>query len=104
MGLRALLNNEKVQKELQLVDDQKTKVAEAVKESSKELSTALRDSFSSLPRDLSPEKRQTKMLELMKNNQDKLLKKIGKILLPKQFERLKELQIQSQGPMALSEP
>jgi len=97
--LLPLLNNEKVQKELELVDDQKTKLNELANEQR----TAMRELFSSM-QDLSPEERQTKMQEAMKENQDKLQKKLADILLPNQLARLKEIQLQAEGPMALANP
>jgi delta 1-pyrroline-5-carboxylate dehydrogenase len=95
MGLLMLVQNEKVQKELEIVDDQKTKLTEL----STEQRTAMRDMFTSM-QDLSQEERQTKMQEM----QDKFQKKLADILLPKQLERLKEIQLQAEGPMALANP
>ena len=100
MGIFSILNNERVQKELELSDDQKTKVAEAVKESS----AAMDDSLSSLTPGPDRQAMQTKMAELTKDNQDKLMKKLGEILQPKQLQRLKEIQIQVEGPIALLSP
>jgi hypothetical protein len=104
MGKISLLNNEKLQQELDLSDDQKTKVAEAVGEASNAISTGMRKSFSSSPRNISPQERADIREKLIKNNQDKFLKKLEKILLPKQFDRLKQIYLQRQGPMALSDP
>ncbi|MGD0517182.1 MAG: hypothetical protein ABSA26_06560 [Thermoguttaceae bacterium] len=104
MGKISLLNNEKLQQELDLSDDQKTKVAEAVGEASNAISTGMRKSFSSSPRNISPQEHADIREKLIKNNQDKFLKKLEKILLPKQFDRLKQIYLQRQGPMALSEP
>jgi hypothetical protein len=92
----ALLGNEKVQKELDLVDDQKKKIADL----EGEMRISMRDMFSSL-QDLSGEERMTKMQELMKENQDKMQKKLADILLPHQLDRLKQIQLQAEGPMAL---
>ncbi len=108
MGKIYLLNNEKLQQELDLSDEQKTKVTMAVGEASNAFSTAMKNSFSSLPRNISPQERTNRMEKLIKSNQDKFqdifLKKLEKILLPKQFDRLKQIYLQKQGPMALSEP
>ena len=108
MGKVYLLNNERLQQELDLTDEQKTKVAEAVGEASNGVSAAMKNSFSSLPRNISPQERTNRMEKLIKSNQnkfqDKFLKKMEKILLPKQFDRLKQIYIQQQGAMALSEP
>jgi Spy/CpxP family protein refolding chaperone len=94
MQLLTLALNDKVQKELEIVDDQKTKLTEL----STEQRTAMRDVFSN--QDLSQEDRQTKMRDL----QDKFQKKLADILLPKQLDRLKQIQLQAEGAMALSNP
>ena len=57
----------------------------------------MQDFFQS-SQDLSQEERQAKMQKM----QDDLLKKLGDILLPKQLERLKQIQLQVEGPSALS--
>jgi hypothetical protein len=88
-GLLRLAENAQVQKELEVVDDQKTKLTE--------LSTAQQTARQDL-RNLSQEERQTKMQSM----NDDLLKKLGDILLPKQLERLKQIQLQVGGPSTLS--
>jgi Spy/CpxP family protein refolding chaperone len=95
MGLLFLLRSEKVQKELQLTDNQKTKLEDA----DGEFREQMRDLFPSL-QDLSDEERRTKMNEF----QEKVEKKLGEILEPKQLERLDQIQLQVQGPMALTTP
>jgi Spy/CpxP family protein refolding chaperone len=95
-----LLLNEKVQKELELVDDQITKIKAVQTESQ----TAMREVFSSIPQDASQEERMTKMRELMTKSQENTKKKLAEILLPKQLERLQQLQIQAEGAQALSNP
>jgi uncharacterized protein (DUF2384 family) len=97
--LLPLLNNEKVQKELELVDDQKTKISTLAEDQR----NAMRESFSAL-QGLSGEERATKMQELARENQEKLMKKLGEILLPNQLERLKQIQVQAEGAMAFSNP
>jgi hypothetical protein len=82
-----LAQNEKVQKDLEIVADQKTKLA----------ALNVRDIYTSLPQDLPPEERGAKMLEAV-------MKKLGEILLPKQLDRLKQIQLQAEGAMALSNP
>jgi hypothetical protein len=96
----SILNNEKVQKDLELSDDQKTKVAEAAKEAS----AAMDESLSKLTPGPDPQAMQTKMAELSKEIQDNLMKKLGEILQPKQLQRLKEIQIQVEGPITLLRP
>jgi hypothetical protein len=98
MGLIHLMDNEKVLKELELTDDQKTKVAEAVKESS---ATHVNNIPALSRQHLGPQEMQAKMMEAMKINQDKFMKKMGKILLPQQFERLKQIHMQAEGTSAL---
>jgi hypothetical protein len=104
MGKIYLLNNEKLQHELDLTDDQKTKVAEAVSEASSAISTGMQKSLSSSPRNINPRQVAEIREKLIKSNQEKFLKKLEKILLPKQFDRLKQIYLQQQGAMALSEP
>jgi Spy/CpxP family protein refolding chaperone len=99
MAILQLLQDERVQKELEIVADQKTKITELADEQR----NAMRDAFSSLSQDLTQEERTTKMQQLMKENQDKLMKKLGEILLPKQLERLKQLLLQAQGAAALED-
>ena len=101
MGKIHFLDNEKVQKELELTDEQKTKVAQAVKESS----AAMGNNIPRLARqNLGPGEMQAKMLESMKKSQDQFLAKIGKILLPKQLERLKQIYLQAEDSKALMNP
>ena len=94
-----LLRLEQVQKDIELVDDQKTKIKELADAVSKEM----RDQFSGM-RDLSAEQRQAKMEEFRKKAADReaeLTKKVEAILLPHQVKRLKEINIQVQGLRAL---
>jgi len=88
-GLLTLAENAQVQKELEIVDDQKTKLADLAAQQQ----TAMQDL-----RNLSQEERQAKMPKIQEDS----LKKLGEILLPKQLERLKQIQLQVQGADALS--
>lgn len=63
----------------------------------------MRESFGSL-RDLSDEERRTKMDEMAKESQEKLDKTLAEILQPKQLERFEQIQLQVQGPMAVTTP
>jgi hypothetical protein len=99
MGALGLLRIEKVQKELDITDEQKAKFDET----GEEIRSAMQDNFAALE-GLSDEERQTKMQELMKETQDKLDKKLGEILQPQQLERLLQIQIQVEGSMALANP
>jgi hypothetical protein len=90
-GLLMLAQNAQVQKELEIVDDQKTKLTD--------LAAAQRTARQELM-NLSQEERAPKAQAM----QDDLMKKLGEILLPKQLERLKQIQLQVEGPNALTSP
>lgn len=81
-----LYGNEKVQKELALTDDQK----ESIKKISAEFQASMGN--------LSQEDRQTKIPELRKAMDDK----ISAVLNTKQRARMKEIQVQVEGPAALT--
>lgn len=100
MGLM-LLANPQVQKELELVDDQKAKI----KELSDKLQADMREAFTGM-RDLSQEDRQKKMEELRKKGEERmasLQKEVDKVLLPQQQKRLKQIRFQVLGDRALSD-
>ncbi|MGA2059278.1 MAG: hypothetical protein ABSG67_02265 [Thermoguttaceae bacterium] len=88
-GLLLLAQNAQIQKELEVVDDQKTKLTD--------LAAAQRTARQDLM-NLSQEERAPKIQAM----QEDTLKKLGDILLPKQLERLKQIQLQVEGPTALS--
>jgi Spy/CpxP family protein refolding chaperone len=90
-GQLALLQNEAVQKEIELVPEQKEKLTA--------LGTDLRTQMQGM-RDLSQEERTTKMREITEGTQ----KKVEGILLPHQLERIKQISLQMQGIRALSDP
>ncbi len=94
-----LLRVEKVQKELNITEDQYSKLDEA----GRDFMEQMRESFGSL-RDLSDEERRTKMDEMAKESQEKLDKTLAEILQPKQLERFEQIQLQVQGPMAVTTP
>jgi hypothetical protein len=104
MRLLLLLNNQEVQKELDLTDEQKDKVAKAAAESSSALAKRLSSLPMRNPRQLKPEIATMEIFDLRNEYEDKLMKKLHEILLPNQFQRLKEIHIQSQGVMALFTP
>jgi Spy/CpxP family protein refolding chaperone len=100
IGAVQLVGIEQVQKELELVDDQKSEITKITDESRQ----GLGDLFGGL-RDLPDEERQAKMREM----QEKLAarnketeEKINKVLLDHQKKRLKEITLQVQGIAALS--
>lgn len=96
-----LLSSPTVQKELELVDDQKAKIAEA----GQKAQTAMRQMFSGM-RDLSEEERRAKMQEMgrkMAAQAEESRKAIEEILLPHQLERLKGIALQVAGVQALTD-
>ena len=96
-----LLNAPTVQKDLDLVDDQKAKI----KEINEKARTAMGEIFSGM-RDLTPEERDAKRAENMKKMEalgEKTAKEIEGILLPDQLKRLKGIALQRMGLTALSD-
>lgn len=96
-----LLRNETVQKELELVDDQKN----SLKELMEKTMTKMREQFEGM-RDLSREEREAKFAELrpkLEAQAEETKKAIEGILLPHQVERLKQIVIQVQGTRALGD-
>ena len=99
-SLLMLLQNEQVQKEIELVADQKEKVTALATETREAMLAKMGDMSN-----LSQEERRTKMEGMRKEIEEetaKTQKKVEGILLPKQLERIKQIQIQVQGAMALS--
>lgn len=99
-GPLQLLRLEQVQKEIELVDDQKAKLRELGEATARDM----REAFSGM-RDLNEEQRRERMEELRKKAQEReaeLAKKIEGILLPHQLKRLKEISVQVQGIRALN--
>ena len=97
-----LLNIEQVQKEIELVDDQK----EQVRKLNEEQQTAMREAFAGF-RDLSEDERRKRGEELrgkMEAQQKEVRAKLDEILLPHQSERLKQISIQVRGTSALADP
>jgi Spy/CpxP family protein refolding chaperone len=95
-----LLNSPTVQKDLDLVDEQKAKL----KEANEKAQAAMREMFSGM-RDLSQEERQQKMGEIGKKMQaqaEATKKLIEETLLPHQLDRLKGLALQRIGTGALN--
>ncbi len=104
MAYGRLLNMPSVQKELELVDDQKAKITEA----NEKMMASMRDLFSGMQpmQDMSAEERQKAMEEMgkkMQPIQDELKKAVEGILLPNQVKRLKEIALQVSGTSALSD-
>lgn len=92
-----LLNSKTVQKDLDLVDDQKTKI----KEINDKADAARGELFSGM-RDLSQEERQARFAK-MPEIAEKTAKEIEGVLLPAQLTRLKGIAVQRMGVMALGD-
>ena len=99
MGLLSLLRSEKIQKELEITEDQQSKLEEMGRESM----DSMRENYESL-QDLSEEERRSKWQKFISESQEKLQKKLGEVLQPKQFERLEQIELQLQGPMTFVTP
>jgi Spy/CpxP family protein refolding chaperone len=96
-----LLALPEVQKELELVDDQKAQL----KILGDELSQKLRKEYTGL-RDIPQAQRTAKFAEIqakLKPLNDEALKKVQEILLPNQWDRLNEISIQVRGAEALGD-
>lgn len=98
----ALLGNEQVQKELELVEDQISKISKIREES--------RSKFAQFPeglREMSQADREKATADMQAKNEPvmkEMRTKINEVLLPDQRDRLKELAIQAQGTGALNNP
>ena len=96
-----LLQSEQVQKELELVDDQKAKLRKI----GEKMRNEMREAFSGL-RDLSSEERRKKIDELREKlpaRAEELRKEVNDVLLPHQVDRLKQIRVQMLGSGALSD-
>ena len=99
-----LLRAEQVQKELELVDDQKAKI----KEIGEKAMAKMREGFGDpeAMRKLSDEERKTRFTEMRKKmlaQAEETKKEIEEVLLPYQIERLKQIALQVRGVAALEE-
>ncbi len=116
-----LLASEQVQKELEIVDEQKEKLQKLGEEVRKEMQERFRGSG-----DLSPEERRAqwqerrakwekmseeerraeidKMRKEWETRTEEIIKKVEGILLPHQMDRLKQIQLQVQGGSVTSNP
>jgi Spy/CpxP family protein refolding chaperone len=99
MTIGFMLQSSEVQKELELVDDQKQKLKTAGEELRAEMTKAFEET-----RNLSAEERRAKTTELMKPFEEKITKKLDEILLPHQMERAKQLAVQRMGTGAIADP
>jgi len=99
-----LLQTEQVQKELELVDDQKAKL----KELGEKAMARMREAFGDREalRKLSDEERKTKFAEAGKKmaaQAEETKKEVENILLPHQLERLQQIALQMRGVAALND-
>jgi Spy/CpxP family protein refolding chaperone len=96
-GMVGLVMRDEVQQELQLVDEQQEKVADVVDATRNQMRDELRDLFSQMG-DLSDEERQQRF-DQIRSKVDSINaameKRLKKVLLPHQFDRLKQIELQS---------
>jgi hypothetical protein len=107
-GVLGLLYRDDVRQDLQLVDEQQEKVEALAEEIRTELQDEMRDMFRGM-QDLSDDQRQQqfeKIRERMEDVNADAEKRLKKVLLPHQFDRLKQIdvqmRVQQQGPGALT--
>ena len=96
-GVLGLVTREEVQQELQLVDEQTEKVQAVSEEAREQIGNEMRDMFSQM-RDLSDEERRDRFGDIQARMQElnsEMEGKLKKVLLPHQFERLKQIEVQS---------
>ena len=107
-GVMGLITRDEVQQELQLVDEQQEKVQAVSEEMGNQMREELRDLFSQM-QDLSEEERQERFDEIrtrVEKLNAEMEKRLKKVLLPHQFDRLKQIdlqtRIQQRGAAALT--
>jgi DNA gyrase/topoisomerase IV subunit A len=101
----SLLENEKVQKEIDLLEEQKRDVEKLRAESRERMGNVFRE-FGNL-REASEAEREKAMKEMGEKREaatKETVKQLEGILLPPQVARLKEISLQSRGTRALSDP
>jgi Spy/CpxP family protein refolding chaperone len=100
-----LLQNEKVQTEIDLLDDQKTEIRKVNDESRERMRSVFQGvgNFREASEE-EREKMQREMGEKMQANTKETVKRLEGILLPPQTARLKEISLQVRGTGALSDP
>src|SRR5262245_34920980 len=95
-GMLNLVQREEVQQELQLIDEQRNKLDDLVADARQRFGDELRDMFAQM-RDLNDDERQAQF-DKIRTRVEKLNKEaetdLKKILLPHQFERLKQISVQ----------
>src|SRR5690242_6516035 len=98
-GFAMLIDNESVQKELNLDKDQVDKAKEAVQK----VRDAHKDELAKL-QDLGQDERRQKGQELSRTISEESLKALGDILKPEQVTRLKQIELQQAGDRAFTRP
>jgi hypothetical protein len=98
-GVGQLLMNESVREELKIDEDQAATIGKIVQK----VQESHRDEFTRL-QNLSPTEQREKRRELSKSVNGEIMKDLGDMLKPDQAKRLKEIQLQAQGPQALGDP
>ena len=96
-GVMGLIMRDEVQQELQLVDEQQEKVQAVSEEMRNQMQEELRDLFSQM-QDLSEEERQERFDEIrtrVEKLNSEMEKRLKKVLLPHQFDRLKQIVLQT---------
>jgi Spy/CpxP family protein refolding chaperone len=96
-GVLGLVMRDEVQQELQLVDEQRGKVESLTADARERIGTEMREMFSQL-RDLGDEERRARGDEIrarMETLNKELEGDLQKVLLPHQFDRLKQIDLQS---------
>jgi Spy/CpxP family protein refolding chaperone len=96
-GIAGLVQMPEVQREVELTDDQKTELGKLRNEIRDQIRNQMQDSFNGM-RDLSDEERQAR-IDQIRTQMDTIRKdveaKLQKVLLPNQFDRLKQIDLQS---------
>ena len=98
-GPLMLLGNPSVQKELKLDEAQKEKMTTLVSET-REKMASVRDQL----QDLQGSERMAKMQELSKPINETVMKSAGEFLKPEQLKRFHEIELQTRGANALTDP
>lgn len=100
--LFGLLNNESVQKELEIVPSQ----LDDIRELGQEMRESMRDMFQGMRNASEDERRE--MFDKLRTAREDMEKDLEKVLMPAQLERLKQIQVQQQsrgrGGMSFSNP
>jgi len=106
-GVSGLLRSGQVQEELKLTDDQKSELGELAQQQFAEMRERFAGRRQENPEELSEDERQAQREKMMKEFQERakiMEEKIRAILEPKQFKRVKQIELQQMGAMAFTRP